>query len=153
MEKLKAIKVKQPDGLYSNEIPIGADAVNIDMANGTNLEQTLGNVNVLTDGNIINQIKNVNNIKLDKNVYNSDMAAMNAKVDNILTIPEGYIPEAGTAAAALWDIRLKYDGTSASSPGNAVREQIDEVMNHISLLEKFTLSVKGDGSLLLTIQD
>ena len=41
-DRIKKIKIKQADGTYSDYIPIGADARNIDFQyNGTNIETTL----------------------------------------------------------------------------------------------------------------
>ena len=36
--KIKEIKIREDDGSYSDAIPVGADAINIDMANGNNME-------------------------------------------------------------------------------------------------------------------
>ena len=36
--KIKEIKIREDDGSYSDAIPVGADAINVDMANGNNME-------------------------------------------------------------------------------------------------------------------
>ena len=60
---IKKIKIKKQDGTFTDYIPIGAEAQNVDMQNGTNVEQMLTNLSN-QDGEIIdnlnNQIKNHN---------------------------------------------------------------------------------------------
>lgn len=45
MSKVKKIKIKQPDGSFSEYVDLGANATNVDMANGENLEDTVGKIN------------------------------------------------------------------------------------------------------------
>lgn len=59
MNKIKTVKIKNEDGSISEEsYTIAADAVNIDMNNGKNLQETVGNIDVDTDGNIASQLNN-----------------------------------------------------------------------------------------------
>lgn len=53
---IKSVKTKLENGSYSNPIPFGADASNIDLANGHDLETTLGNIEVDTKGTVQEQI-------------------------------------------------------------------------------------------------
>lgn len=39
--KIKEIKIREDDGSYSDPIPVGADAINVDMANGNNMEDEI----------------------------------------------------------------------------------------------------------------
>lgn len=57
---IKSVKEKLASGSYSNPIPFGADGENIDLANGHNLEATLGNVDVDNKGTVQGQIDNAN---------------------------------------------------------------------------------------------
>lgn len=41
MDRLKYVKVKQIDGSYTDPIPVGVDAENVDMSDGTTLASTL----------------------------------------------------------------------------------------------------------------
>ena len=41
--KIKEIKMKRMTGSYSDAIPVGADAINVDMANGNNNMEDRGN--------------------------------------------------------------------------------------------------------------
>lgn len=56
---IKKIKIKRQDDTYTDYIPIGADAININMSNGRDLQSTIGNINVDEDGSIAEQLKNI----------------------------------------------------------------------------------------------
>lgn len=85
MAKLKHIRVQQSNGNYSAPIPIGADAVNVQMKNGNNLQETIGNINPNNDGNITtnianlkNSIQTLNDTKVNKGQVGSPAAAKTA---------------------------------------------------------------------------
>lgn len=44
MDKIKSIRIKQVDGEYSEAIPLAVDGTNVDLSNGTSLEQNLNNI-------------------------------------------------------------------------------------------------------------
>lgn len=59
MDKIKTVKIKNPDGSISEETyTISVDARNVDMENSKNLQETIGTINVDIDGDIANQLKN-----------------------------------------------------------------------------------------------
>ena len=58
-EKVKKIRVKQKDGSMSDYILLGADASNIDLNNGNNIQSTLCKINVKEDDNIEYQLMNL----------------------------------------------------------------------------------------------
>ena len=72
MDRIKTVKIKNPDGSVSEETyTISVDAKNVDMDNGKELQETIGTINVDMDGNIaeqLNILKN-NEIKLNKKPY------------------------------------------------------------------------------------
>lgn len=58
-QKIKSMKQKLSNGTYSNAIPFGADAVNVDLENGYDLETALGSIEVETKGSVQNQLNNI----------------------------------------------------------------------------------------------
>lgn len=113
MDKIKTVKIKNPDGSVSEETyTISVDAKNVDMDNGKELQETIGTINVDTDGNIakqLNILKN-NEIKLNKKPYyfNTvvDMKAASYLKINDMVITLGYykVNDAGGAIYKITDV-------------------------------------------------
>lgn len=60
MDRIKTVKIKNPDGSVSEETyTISVDAKDVDMKNGKDLQDTIGDINVDRDGNIAEQLKNI----------------------------------------------------------------------------------------------
>ena len=57
MNKIKTIKIKNEDGSISEEsYTITVDAKDVDMKNGYDLQDTIGNIDVDKDGSIAEQL-------------------------------------------------------------------------------------------------
>ena len=48
MEKITKIRVKRPNGTFTDPVPIGAKSVDVTMQDGSTLEQILGGVDFTT---------------------------------------------------------------------------------------------------------
>lgn len=59
-QRVKSVKQKLANGTYSDSIPLGVDGIYVDLANGNNLETTLGNVSVANKGSIQDQLDSQN---------------------------------------------------------------------------------------------
>ena len=98
MDKIKTVKIKNPDGSVSEETyTISVDARNVDMDNGKDLQDTIGTIDVDTNGTIGEQLNNLNenvdnlNIDIKKKIYYynnvADMKKANLKVgDMVITL-------------------------------------------------------------------
>lgn len=76
-KKVKKLKYKQPNGTFSEPIPIGVDAANVDLADGKNVQEVLGNV-FTAEGSVGTQLS-----KLRENV--------NAAITNIAAVKSNYV--------------------------------------------------------------
>ena len=60
MDKIKTVKIKKPDGSISEEVyTISVDAKDVDMKNGKDLQDTIGNIDVDKDGSIADQLASI----------------------------------------------------------------------------------------------
>ena len=94
-----------------------------------------------------------NSVKSVKDSLNAEInratnveSVLTARIDTITNLPEG----STTGDAELQDIRVKADGTTATSAGNAVREQISELKSdfgnlRFSITENNLLHVERKG--------
>ena len=119
MDKLYAIKIRQSDGTYGDEIPINVLAQNVDWDSSHTLVDILGVVD--TTSPIQSQINNLVNTKASQAHVN----LLETRVDNI-------IANAGDDNTEIVDIRTGVDGTVYSNAGNAVRSQITDVKSAIN---------------------
>ena len=78
-QTIRSAKQKLASGVYSNPIPFGAEAVNVDLANGYNLEDTLGNIDVANKGAVQAQLdKHTQDIATNKaNIESNDVDIIN----------------------------------------------------------------------------
>lgn len=91
MDKIKTVKIKNPDGSVSEEsYTISVDAKNVDMANGKELQETIGTIDIDNDGDISNQLKDLKNKinkidiidNLESNDKNKVLSANQGKIIN-----------------------------------------------------------------------
>ena len=92
MDRIKKLKIKKQDGTFSDYIPIGADAENIDFTNGYNLDQIVGNINPDEDGTLEIQLSKISD-KVDKEEM---------KPNKNFDLKIGATINKGTAAPAGW---------------------------------------------------
>ena len=61
MDRIKKLKIKKQDGTFTDYIPIGADAQNIDMNNGFSVQANIGNIDIEKNGDISTQLNELDN--------------------------------------------------------------------------------------------
>ena len=105
------------------------DATTKDNAN-MEVSKARGNYNTLDDR------LNSQDLKLSDKATAEALAVERARIDNLLKLQDG----STTGDAELADIRIKADGTIATSAGSAVREQVITVDNKISEVRELTES-------------
>lgn len=77
MDKIKTVKIKNPDGSVSEETyTISVDAKDVDMKNGKDLQDTIGDINVDRDGSIAEQLGKYKD-------YDSDIETLYADIDSL----------------------------------------------------------------------
>lgn len=87
MNKIKTVKIRNEDGSISEEsYTIAADAINIDMNNNKNVQETIGNINVDRDGNISEQLKKkIDTLYIEDNLTSTSInKALSANQGRIL---------------------------------------------------------------------
>lgn len=88
-----------------------------------------------TDNSINKEISDRKSaISIEKAERQAEIAVERARIDNMSTLTEG----STTADAELLDIRVKADGSTATSAGNAVREQVSELKRDLIEYQKKT---------------
>ena len=113
MNKIKTIKIRNEDGSISEEsYLIAADALNIDMINGKNVQETIGTIDIDIDGNIAEQLKNLKKDVRDKIYFFdtvSDMKSANLKEnDYVYTLGYYKIDDGGNGLYKIVSSSNKY---------------------------------------------
>ena len=66
---IKKIKIKKQDGTFTDYIPIGAEAQNVNMQNESSVQANIGNIDLENDGNIDQQLKKIKQQNLKYHLY------------------------------------------------------------------------------------
>lgn len=80
------------------------------------------------------------------NTQNSKISVLEQRMDTFSTLTEG----STTGDAELLDIRVKADGTTATSAGNSVREQVSELKSDLDDISESTKNLWPYGNLSFT---
>lgn len=133
MEKLKYIRLQENDGTYSANIPISADAQNIVMQNGSTLQDTIGDIDHTTDGDISTNIEGLH-------TSISELAAQKLNKSEIGTYIPEYVnnwlntnitPTPAQQAVAI-DESLTVHGMAADAKAvGDVYEKLDDEVNEV----------------------
>lgn len=85
MDRIKKLKIKKQDGTFSDYIPIGADAENIDFENGYSLDEIVGDINPDEDGTLEVQLTELYNSS-PLNILNYGARPNDENFDNSIAI-------------------------------------------------------------------
>lgn len=152
MDKIKTVKIKNEDGTVSEESYfISVDATNVDMSNGRDLQDTIGNIDIDEDGSVSSQLNNLNNNitnlndNIKKKVYYFDTVAdmKNAKLkkgDFVITL--GYY-EANDGGGAEYKIDNNRDVSQYQEKINNELYATLLILNNSINANQF--GAKGDG--------
>lgn len=117
MDKIKKIKIKRANGTISDYKPIGADAINIDLDNGDNLQDTIEKV--------ARFYNNVEDMKKDVYLQNGDC---------VQTLGYYEVNDGGGATYKIINnIDLKDDGGSVHELKNGLKAELIIINNVINI--------------------
>lgn len=83
-DRIKKIKIKQQDGTFSDYIPIGADAENVEITNGENLSQRL----VRIDEDLEKNEEDIAAAQSTANTARTSASNANTKIDGASIVGE-----------------------------------------------------------------
>lgn len=135
MEKLKYIKIEHEDGTLSENVPVGADAANIDVTNDKDLATKLNELDA-KDTNIETDYKNADaglrkDVDANKTTITgcrTDINTLTSRVNNLSTLEEG----STTGDAELIDARVNSDGAIYSSLGSHIRDFEEKYLENVT---------------------
>ena len=108
MAKIKKLKVKQSNGLYSDYIYLGVDAINVDLADGTTVEDTIVEIQQDTkkiQSNVSTLENEISAIDLSPYAKTVDIEnTFEKKQNKVTTISETSTDEQYPSAKCIYDI-------------------------------------------------
>lgn len=131
-DKLTAIRIKQQDGTYGPQIPVGADAVNVKYDNNRSVKDTLGNVKTTS---LQEQIDNIDTSAISDAVTDwlEDNPSALLPTDKTLSIAD--VPADAQQAGKVVTINNETDGNATKLHFNTSNDIVNiALMDDISML-------------------
>lgn len=153
-QTIKNLRVKNSETSISQVLPIGADAVNVELANRRNLQETIGNIDSRTDGSITNNlevlssaIQTLDNIKADVTMIGSPLVAGTASEMTDTSRIYVYTGSESGYTNGNW---YYYDGTIWASGGvyNSTAVETDKTLK----VENVAADSRATGNMVLVSQ-
>lgn len=153
MDKIKTVKIKNQDGTVSEEsYSISVDAINVDMSNGKDLQDTVGNIDIDNDGNIAKQLEDLNdnvddlNIDIKKKAYffNTVADMKNAKLkEGDMAVTLGFY-EKNDGGGAIYKIRtITNDDVIDNMTIIPLNDETNNLIGELIVPNKLNLKILG----------
>lgn len=148
MDKLKYIRVQQQGGTYSSDIPIAADAYNISMLNGHDLQETLGDLNVTNAEDVTTQLSSLHssvNALDQQKVNHSDLSNYidNEIADDVASWLNTNVSPTGSTVSIDKSLKVANSAADAKTVGDSLYNVNAEYIPHNQNLNTTYNGTKG----------